>query len=91
MILVLVLVGQVMETAARERTGDAIRALMGLAPKTARRLDDWKAKPTWPLDEVQVGDRLRVRPGESVPVDGGRHRGPCHHRREHDHRRADPG
>ena len=68
-ILVLVLAGQVMETAARERTGDAIRALMGLAPKTARRLEaDGEADV--PLDEVRVGDRLRVRPGESVPVDG---------------------
>ena len=68
-ILVLVLVGQVMETVARERTGDAIRALMGLAPKTARRLEEG-GEADVPLDEVQVGDRLRVRPGESVPVDG---------------------
>ena len=68
-ILVLVLAGQVMETAARERTGDAIRALMGLAPKTARRLDDG-GEADVPLDKVRVGDRLRVRPGESVPVDG---------------------
>ena len=68
-ILVLVLAGQVMETAARERTGDAIRALMGLAPKTARRLEEGREVDV-PLDEVRVGDRLRVRPGESVPVDG---------------------
>ena len=68
-ILVLVLVGQVMETAARERTGDAIRALMDLAPKTARRLGDG-GEADVPLDEVRPGDRLRVRPGESVPVDG---------------------
>ena len=68
-ILVLVLVGQVMETAARERTGDAIRALMGLAPKTARRLGDG-GEADVPLDEIRPGDRLRVRPGESVPVDG---------------------
>ena len=68
-ILVLVLVGQVMETAARERTGDAIRALMGLAPKTARRLEDG-GEADVPLDAVRPGDRLRVRPGESVPVDG---------------------
>ncbi len=68
-ILVLVLAGQVMETAARERTGDAIRALMGLAPKTARRLEEGREADV-PLDEVRVGDRLRVRPGESVPVDG---------------------
>ena len=68
-ILVLVLVGQVMETAARERTGDAIRALMGLAPKTARRLEAG-GEADVPLDAVRPGDRLRVRPGESVPVDG---------------------
>ena len=68
-ILVLVLAGQVMETVARERTGDAIRALMGLAPKTARRLEEG-GEADVPLDEVRVGDRLRVRPGESVPVDG---------------------
>ena len=68
-ILVLVLVGQVMETAARERTGDAIRALMGLAPKTARRLEVG-GEADVPLDAVRPGDRLRVRPGESVPVDG---------------------
>ena len=68
-ILVLVLVGQVMETAARERTGDAIRALMGLAPKTARRLEGG-GEADVPLDAVRPGDLLRVRPGESVPVDG---------------------
>ena len=68
-ILVLVLAGQVMETAARERTGDAIRALMGLAPKTARRLEE-DGEADVPLDSVRVGDRLRVRHGESVPVDG---------------------
>ena len=68
-ILVLVLVGQVMETAARERTGDAIRALMGLAPKTARRLEAG-GEADVPLAAVRPGDRLRVRPGESVPVDG---------------------
>ena len=68
-ILVLVLIGQVMELAARERTGDAIRALLDLAPKTARRVRDG-AEEDVPLDEVQNGDILRVRPGESVPVDG---------------------
>ena len=68
-ILVLVLAGQVMETRARDRTGDAIRALMGLAPRTARRLGDG-GEADVPLDEVRPGDRLRVRPGESVPVDG---------------------
>ena len=68
-ILVLVLAGQVMETAARERTGDAIRALMGLAPRFARRLEE-AGEADIPLDAVRPGDRLRVRPGESVPVDG---------------------
>ncbi|MCA0938482.1 heavy metal translocating P-type ATPase [Salipiger pacificus] len=68
-ILVLVLVGQVMELAARERTGDAIRSLLDLAPKTARRVKDGTEEDV-PLDEVASGDILRVRPGESVPVDG---------------------
>ncbi len=68
-ILVLVLVGQVMELAARDRTGDAIRALMDLAPKTARRITGEDERDV-PLDEIRAGDRLRVRPGESVPVDG---------------------
>ncbi len=68
-ILVLVLVGQVMELAARERTGDAIRALMDLAPKTARRVTG-DGEEDVPLDEVATGDILRVRPGEAVPVDG---------------------
>ncbi|MBR9765655.1 MAG: heavy metal translocating P-type ATPase [Rhodobacteraceae bacterium] len=68
-ILVLVLIGQVMELAARERTGDAIRALMDLAPKTARRVSG-DSEEDVPLDELKTGDILRVRPGESVPVDG---------------------
>ncbi|MCR9089705.1 MAG: heavy metal translocating P-type ATPase [Rhodobacteraceae bacterium] len=68
-ILVLVLVGQVMELTARERTGDAIRALMDLAPKTARRVSDAGDEDV-SLDVVVSGDRLRVRPGEAVPVDG---------------------
>ncbi|NDV51380.1 MULTISPECIES: heavy metal translocating P-type ATPase [unclassified Salipiger] len=68
-ILVLVLVGQVMELAARERTGDAIRALLDLAPKTARRVTGGREEDV-PLDEVASGDILRVRPGESVPADG---------------------
>jgi len=68
-ILILVLVGQVMELSARERTGDAIRALLNLAPKTARRVTD-DGEADVPLEEVRQGDRLRVRPGESVPVDG---------------------
>ena len=69
-ILILVLVGQIMELAARERTGDAIRALLDLAPKTARRLDGSDNESDVPLDQVIAGDRLRVRPGEAVPVDG---------------------
>ncbi|MFC3613013.1 heavy metal translocating P-type ATPase [Lutimaribacter marinistellae] len=68
-ILILVLVGQVMELTARDRTGDAIRALMDLAPKTARRVTD-NGEEDVPLDAVRSGDKLRVRPGESVPVDG---------------------
>ncbi len=69
-ILILVLVGQVMELTARDRTGDAIRALMDLAPKTARRVTGAGEEEDVPLDAVKAGDRLRVRPGESVPVDG---------------------
>ncbi|MEX1661529.1 heavy metal translocating P-type ATPase [Thioclava sp. 15-R06ZXC-3] len=68
-ILVLVLIGQIMELSAREKTGDAIRALMDLAPKTARRVTD-SGEEDVPLDAVQAGDKLRVRPGETVPVDG---------------------
>ena len=69
-IIALVLLGQVMELRARSQTGSAIRALLGLAPKTARRLDDQGGESDVLLDHVQVGDRLRVRPGEKVPVDG---------------------
>ncbi|MCY4450465.1 MAG: heavy metal translocating P-type ATPase [Immundisolibacterales bacterium] len=68
-ILILVLVGQVLELAARERTGDAIRALLDLAPKVALRVTDDGPEDV-PLERVEVGDRLLVRPGESVPVDG---------------------
>jgi len=68
-IITLVMVGQVMEVAARSRTGAAIRALLGLAPKTARRLGE-QGEEDVPLESVVVGDRLRVRPGEKVPVDG---------------------
>ncbi len=67
-ITVLVLLGQVLELQARERTGGAIRALLDLAPKTARRLRDG-AEEEIPLDQIVVGDRLRVRPGEKIPVD----------------------
>ena len=69
-IVTLVLLGQVMELRARSRTGAAIRALLGLAPKLARRVRDDGADEDVPLAEVKVGDRLRVRPGEKVPVDG---------------------
>jgi Cu+-exporting ATPase len=69
-ITVLVLLGQVLELRARESTSGAIRALLDLAPKTARRMRDGGAEEEVPLDQVQVGDRLRVRPGEKVPVDG---------------------
>lgn len=68
-ITVLVLLGQVLELGARERTGGAIRALLDLAPKTARRIGNGEETEV-PLDEIIVGDRLRVRPGEKTPVDG---------------------
>jgi Cu+-exporting ATPase len=69
-IIALVLLGQVLELRARSQTSGAIRALLGLAPKTAMRLDDEGDEADVPLEQVQVGDRLRVRPGEKVPVDG---------------------
>jgi Cu+-exporting ATPase len=69
-IVTLVLLGQVLELKARSRTGAAVKALLGLAPKTARRLRDDGSDEDVPLDEVHLGDRLRVRPGEKVPVDG---------------------
>ncbi len=69
-ITVLVLLGQVLELRARDQTGGAIRALLNLAPKSARRLRDGSEDEEVPLGEVQVGDRLRVRPGDGVPVDG---------------------
>jgi Cu+-exporting ATPase len=69
-IVTLVLLGQVLELRARSQTGAAVRALLGLAPKTARRLREDGSEEDVPLDQVQVGDRLRVRPGEKVPVDG---------------------
>ncbi len=69
-ITVLVLLGQVLELRAREQTGDAIRALMNLAPKTARRLIPGGEDEEIAVDLVRIGDRLRVRPGSSVPVDG---------------------
>ncbi|MHA7774570.1 heavy metal translocating P-type ATPase [Roseibium sp. M-1] len=69
-IIALVFVGQVLELRARERTGDAIRALLGLAPKTARRITPDGDEYDAPLENILAGDRLRVRPGEAVPVDG---------------------
>lgn len=69
-ITVLVLLGQVLELRARDQTGGAIRALLNLAPKTARRVRGEGDDEQIPLSDVQVGDRLRVRPGDSVPVDG---------------------
>ena len=69
-IVVLVLLGQILELGARERTGSAIRALYDLAAKTARVIRADGREEEVPLDEVEVGDRLRVRPGEKVPVDG---------------------
>jgi Cu+-exporting ATPase len=69
-IVVLVLLGQVLELRARERTGGAIRALLDLAPAMARRIRDDGAEEEVALAAVQVGDRLRVRPGDKVPLDG---------------------
>jgi len=70
MITVLVLIGQVLELRAREATSGAIKALLGLAPKTARRVKDDNSDEEVSLDAINVGDRLRVRPGDKVPVDG---------------------
>jgi Cu+-exporting ATPase len=69
-IVTLVLFGQMLEQRARSRTGAAIKALLGLAPKTARRINAAGEEEDVPLDQVQEGDKLRVRPGEKVPVDG---------------------
>ena len=69
-ITVLVLLGQVLELRAREQTSGAIRGLLDLAPKTARRVTDAGADQDVPLEQVVAGDRLRVRPGDKVPVDG---------------------
>jgi len=69
-IVVLVLLGQVLELRARSQTSGAIRALLGLAPKTARRIGDDGHESDVSLDIVRPGDKLRVRPGEKVPVDG---------------------
>ena len=69
-IVTLVLLGQVLELRARSQTGAAIKALLGLAPKTARRINADGSEEDVPLEHVQPGDRLRIRPGEKVPVDG---------------------
>ncbi|WP_268921095.1 heavy metal translocating P-type ATPase [Sedimentimonas flavescens] len=69
-IVALVFFGQVLELRARERTGDAIRALLDLAPKTARRIEADGSESDVPLDSIVEGDRLRVRPGDAIPVDG---------------------
>lgn len=69
-IIALVFVGQVLELRARERTGDAIRALLDLAPKTARRILPDGSEYDAPLENIMEGDRIRVRPGDAVPVDG---------------------
>ena len=68
-ITTLVLLGQVLELRARSKTGQAIKALLGLAPKTARLVKDGTEEDV-PLEQVHAGDLLRVRPGEKVPVDG---------------------
>lgn len=69
-IVTLVFVGQILELRARERTGDAIRALMNLAPKTARRIQPDGTEQDAPLENILAGDHVRIRPGEAVPVDG---------------------
>lgn len=69
-IITLVLLGQVLELQARSKTGNAIRALMGLAPKTARRIGPNGTEEDIPIEHIHLGDYLRVRPGEKIPVDG---------------------
>ena len=69
-IVALILLGQVIELRARSRTSQAVKQLLGMQAKTARRLNDDGAEIDVPLDAVQIGDRLRVRPGEKIPVDG---------------------
>ena len=87
-ITVLVLLGQVLELRAREATSGAIRALLDLAPKTARRLGEDGSEEDVPVDTVAVGDRLRVRPGENIPVDGVGDRRPFRRRRVDGDRRG---
>ena len=90
-ITALVLLGQFLELRARSATSGAIKALLRLAPAIARRLRPDGPDEDVPLDHVQVGDRLRVRPGEKVPVDGRRARRTQRRRRVAAHRRAAPG
>ncbi len=90
-IVTLILLGQVLELRARSATGAAIKKLLGLAPKTARRLADDGSEEDVPLDAVVAGDRLRVRPGEKVPVDGVVLEGYSSVDEVDGHGRADPG
>ena len=69
-IVTLVLLGQVLELRARSQTSSAIRALLDLSPKTARLISESGSERDIPLEQVKPGDRLRVRPGEKIPVDG---------------------
>jgi Cu+-exporting ATPase len=69
-IVTLILLGQVLELRARSQTGAAIKALLGLAPKTARKIADDGSEQDIPLEHVKIKDRLRVRPGEKIPIDG---------------------
>ncbi len=69
-IVTLILLGQVLELKARSQTSAAVKALLGLAPKTARRIENGGEERDIPLDQIQLDDRLRIRPGEKVPVDG---------------------
>src|SRR5205823_4578341 len=69
-IIALVLLGQVLELRARAQTGGAIRELLALAPKTARRIEPDGMERDLPIEQIRPGERLRVRPGEKIPVDG---------------------
>ena len=69
-IVTLVLLGQVLELKARSQTGAAIKALLGLAPKTAKRINNDGTEEDVPIEQIKIGDKLRVRPGEKVPIDG---------------------
>ena len=91
MIISLTLLGQLLELKARSQTSAAIKSLLGLAPKTARRINADGTEEDVPLTHVHVGDSLRVRPGEKVPVDGVGRRRQQLGRRIDAHRRADAG